>query len=215
MSIFNLIFIYGVVITIFNVIWFFFEWIIKLVFSTLSTNSTQIVKVISIGLLSVLLAHESNIFVINKSLELSNYEWFIKVTGALVLYIYIIGKAEKRNLKMFTNFNQANTSPQSNYPKWLPYIGVALYISGLFITDISNNALTNWFHDHIFDIYNTFFLKLIFGFLAFFFMLDIISRAFNHFSNIGKKTNRTQDQKQRSDNDFDDYEIVDDNKLNE
>lgn len=214
MSILKLIFIYGVVVTIFNVIWFFIEWLIKLVLTN-QIGTNQIVKTISIGILSVLLAHESNLFVSNNSIE-GNYEWVIKLIGALILYIYVVGKAEKRKLNVFAGLNQINANSQSSYPKWLPYLGVGLYIAGIFLTQISNNPLTNWFHNHIFDIYNTFFLKLIFGFIAFFFMLDIISRAFNAFSGSGEKQNPNQEvQREKSDDDFDDYEIVDDNKINE
>ncbi len=216
MSVFKLIFIYGVVITIFNIIWFFIEWVIKLLLSSSNNNINPTIKTISIAILSTLLAHESNLFVINKSLINTNYEWLIKVSGALILFIYIVGKAEKRNLKMFANFNQVNITNQSDYPKWLPYVGVVLYAAGLFIPELSNNQITNWFHENINDIYHTIFLKFIFSIIAFFFMLDIISRALNYFGKIGRKetTNFNNHQQKNNDN-FDDYEIVDDNKLNE
>lgn len=213
MSIFKLIFIYGVVVTIFNVIWFFIEWLIKLIV-TPQNSTTSIIKSISIAILSVLLAHESNLFVENREIK-GSYEWLIKTIGALTLYIYVVGKSEKRRLNVFANLNQINISNQSIYPKWLPYVGVGLYIVGLVLPENSNNVLTNWFHNHIFDIYNTFFLKLIFGFIAFFFMLDIISRAFNALSG-NKNTNSDNGfRENKEDNEFDDYEIVDDNKLNE
>ena len=203
------------VITIFNVIWFFIEWLIKLLLSDSSQNNSINVwiKVLSISVLSVLLAHESNLFTDNPNIN-DSYQWALKAVGALVLYIYVVGKAEKKSSRLFANINQINVTTASSYPKWLPYVGLCLYCIGLFVTSISNNNLTNWFHGHIFDIYNTFFLKLIFGVIAFFFMLNIISKAFGSFNKIGQKPNTNgANQNERSDDDFDDYEIVDDNKL--
>ena len=217
MSIFKLIFFYGVVITIFNVIWFFIEWLIKLLVSN-PENYTKInsgVKVVSISILSLLLAHESNLFTQNPDIN-ENHQWLLKLVGAFVLYIYIVGKSEKKIPRIFANVNQMNLTSTSNYPKWLPYVGLVLYVAGLFLTSISDNGLTNWFHGHIFDIYNTFFLKLIFGVIAFFFMLNIISKAFGSFSKIGQKPNTNgANQNERNEDDFDDYEIIDDTKINE
>lgn len=217
MSVFKLIFIFGIVITIFNVIWFFFEWLFKLLIADTSNQNkvNTLIKIISISLLSILLAHESNLFVIKHSIT-DNFEWFIKVSGAFVLYLYVVGKAEEKKLNIFSSFNQMNVSSTSPYPKWLPYLGIVLYALGLFLPELSSNVLTNWFHSNIFDIYNTFFLKLIFGIIAFFFMLNIIGKAFSSFLNFGaRKSDKTHSSQIKDENDFDDYEIVDDNKLNE
>lgn len=215
MSIFKFIFICSIVITIFNVIWFFIELLIKLLFSA-PENYAKVnrgVKVVSIVILSLLLAHESHLFA-SKAQFGSGFQTVIKVIGGIILFIYVVGKSEKRRINAFAGVNRVNISTSSAYPKWLSYVGMALYISGLFLPEISGNTLTNWFHSNIFDIYNTFLLKVIFGIIAFFFMIDIISRAFAYFTNFGQRSKKQQDNN-RNDDDFDDYEIVDDNHLNE
>lgn len=215
MSIFKFLFILSIVITIFNVIWFFIELLIKLLFSAPENYAkvNRVVKVVSIVILSLLLAHESLLFA-DKAQFSSGFQTAIKVIGGIVLFIYVVGKSEKRRINVFAGVNQINVSTSSAYPKWLPFVGLGIYTLGLFMPEISENTLTIWFHSNIFDIYNTFLLKVIFGIIAFFFMLDIISRAFAYFTNFGQRPKKKQDNN-RNDDDFDDYEIVDDNKLNE
>ena len=138
--------------------------------------------------------------------------------GGIVLYFYLISKMNKRK-NIITPFSNQKAQNVSEYDIKIEaiLIGVTLlfYIVALLYPEIGNHALNDWFYMKIQLIYDTFILNFIFGLIGIAFLIQILVQGMNSSGmaiNLltGKKTKTWSAQNSQVNNEYDDYEIVDD-----
>jgi hypothetical protein len=207
MNIIKLIYFFGIVITIFNIIWFFIGWLIKLLFAD-GKNFSQVnklVQLVGISLLSSVMALQTLEFTQQNNLSSIGIT-FLNTIGALIIYAYVIEKTHQSALKVSLFAQGANIRLSNQLPKWSVLVALAMYVLSILWAELAYNPINKWFYSNIYDIYDTFLLKLIFGIIAVFFVLNMLSKAFAATLALfaPKKNNNTT----TNDNEFDEFEVV-------
>ena len=230
MKLLHLIFSLGVLFAAYNFIWFFIEFILKsfrgLIPATLF--ETYLIKAVKY----YFLANITFGFCLDVSSIEPSYilDWQRLMVGGVILLTYLLGKVQKKQekLQFFGGFNM---------PKWTQLYSLPLEITLLvflaielivfyFSPGLSENALTQWFEATIQSLEATFILGFIFKVVGFFFLIGILMKLLNTINVIlsgrplfvsmssfsaGQGSNQTEEEEQQ----FSDYEEVQDEQLNE
>jgi hypothetical protein len=206
MNIIKLIYFFGIVITIFNIIWFFIGWLIKLLFADGRNFSTvnQLVQLLGISLLSSVMALQTLEFTQQNNLSAIGIT-LLNAVGAFIIYAYVIEKTYQSTFKVSMFAQGANIKLSNRLPKWSVLVALAIYVLSIVWAELAYNPLNKWFYSNIYDIYDTFLLKLIFGVIAVFFVINMLSKAFAATLSLFKIQPKT---KETSRQEFDDFEIV-------
>lgn len=147
----------------------------------------------------------------------------IVIFGILTLFFYLTGRLERNRMSIRVNnrmFSANTKEPDLRIEMLLIFAGLFYYSLCITNENIVNNNLNLWFFTVVNDLYDTPFLKWIFGFFGILFLVNIIFRSFIFFSNIantllGNKKNHNDGDDSDSSNDngdFADYEIIEDDK---
>jgi hypothetical protein len=210
MNIIKLIYFFGIVITIFNIIWFFIGWLIKLLFADGRNFSTvnQWVQLLGISLLSSVMALQTLEFTQQNNLSAIGIT-LLNAVGAFIIYAYVIEKTYQSTFKVSMFAQGANIKLSNRLPKWSVLVALAIYVLSIVWAELAYNPLNKWFYSNIYDIYDTFLLKLIFGVIAVFFVINMLSKAFAATLSLFKIQPKT---KETSRQEFDDFEIVEEDE---
>lgn len=211
MTILKLIYFYGIIITIFNLIWFFIGWLIKLLFADGKNFKTvnTIVQISGIALLSSIIALQTLEYVFQNNP--SNFIiTLLNVVGASIIYAYVMEKTYKVNLRFSVNIQGGSLKFDNIIPKWTVILALAVFAVSIIYHPLAYNSVNKWFYYNIYDIYDTFLLKVIFGIIAVFFVINMISKAFAATLSLFAPKQNNQTPK----DDFDDYEIVNEDDEN-
>ncbi|MFP5470321.1 MAG: hypothetical protein ACLGGV_01890 [Bacteroidia bacterium] len=206
MTILKLIYFYGIIITIFNLIWFFIGWLIKLLFADGKNFKlvNTIVQISGIVLLSSIIALQTLEYISQNNS--SNFGiTLLNIVGASIIYAYVMEKTYKVNLRFSVNIQGGSLKFDNTLPKWTVILALAAFAASIIYHPLAYNSVNKWFYYNIYDIYDTFLLKVIFGIIAIFFVINMISKAVAATLSLFAPKQNNQTPK----DDFDDYEIVD------
>ena len=143
------------------------------------------------------------------------------VLGGIVLLMYFVGKLQNSQNRVAVFQMMGRNFPQMpklsfNLRAEMIVIGaaVALFIVLRFYPWLATNAASRWFHESILSIEDAFFFGFVFKVIGFFFMLNMLFQmagGITFLLNGGKvpnSPNRRNDQENRKNDNFDDYEEV-------
>ncbi len=177
-----------------------------------------IIKTIHLYVLASISAMQTNAFLSDGMPKVA-----IVIFGILTLFLYLTGRLERNKMSIRVNnrmFSANAKEPDLRIEMLLIFAGLFYYSLCITNESIVHNNLNLWFFTVVNDLYDTPFLKWIFGFFGILFLVNIIFRSFVFFTNLAntllgnKKNNSGPDEPDSSDNgsDFADYEIIEDDK---
>lgn len=147
------------------------------------------------------------------------------IPSFIVLMVYFLGKLQQKEqrIQMMTNFTQGLQEVPFNRQWELALILLSgMAFAGLvFYPQFSENTISRWFQESILDIENTVLIGFVFKVIGFFFLTGMFVKMLNALNYIvsgrplvNVKTGFSS-KKKSSDDSFDDFEEIDDNKLSE
>ena len=230
MKLLHLIFSLGVLFAAYNFIWFFIELFVKSVrgLRPATLFETYLIKAVKY----FFLANITFGFCLDVSSIEPSYilDWQRLMVGGVILLTYLLGKVQKQQEKVqfFGGFNMPKISQVYSFPLEISLVTlVALeFVAFYFFPFVAENALAKWFEDSIQSLEATFLLGFIFKVVGFFFLIGIIMKLLNTINVIlsgrplfvsmssfsgGQPNNQTEEEEQQ----FADYEEVQDEQLNE
>lgn len=228
MKILEFIFHLGVVFAVFGFLWWIFTALLSLLRGGQSKSviETYSLKLINYFFLVSVTARfsEDDRFGLRGSDDFTGM-----IIGGLVLVMFLLGKIQKKEqqVAMLSAFQQvsplsARMKPVFHRNLEIVLLFVALGFYGLFLwlPETSFNPITNWFVDSIVNIVDTPVFGFIFKVIGFFFLLSVLFKFISGFltliglrpptiqANSYFHVNRDGDDKDKKDDDFDDYEEV-------
>jgi hypothetical protein len=215
MNILEFIFHFGVIIAVFTFLWWFFGLLLSLLFAPFGLTPRKIYyaqKTLKYFFL-VTVAFRFSLddrFGLQGSRDITGH-----IITALILFAYLIGKAEAKNnrIKFYANLGNIRrfelTPFERNKELLLIAFAVLVYAYFVIFPQGSYNLITNWFVDSIVSISDTPVFGWIFKIIGFFFLVMVIMRFVNgFFALLGLTQKQSTVIRKRKDNDFDDYEEV-------
>ena len=147
------------------------------------------------------------------------------VPSFIILMVYFLGKLQQKEqrIQMMTNFMQGLQEAPFNRQWELALIVLSgLTFAGLVCyPQYSENVISTWFQKSILDIENTVLIGFVFKVIGFFFLIGMFLKMLNALNYIlsGKPLVNVKTgfgtKQGKSDDSFDDFEEIDDNKLSE
>ena len=146
------------------------------------------------------------------------------IFAGIILLTYFTGKLQRNQSRsMFTKLAGTGLPIQKmtfNLKAESIIIALSLVLFSVFwfFPNYATNPLSNWFHKSIMDIYDTPIFGFIFKVIGFFFLLSIIFKMVNAFTfllsggKISPPGSSNPHSNERNEDDFDEYEDVDDNE---
>lgn len=224
MDLINLIFRLGVLFAIYGFLWFFIELALKLLIGGRKRTLGEIYLIKTVKYL--FLVNVTFLFCLEQ-LDEPDFQvnYLSLVPSFIVLMVYFLGKLQQKEqrIQMMTNFTKGMQEVPFNRHWELALILLSgLAFSGLvFYPQFSENGISRWFQESILDIENTVLIGFVFKVIGFFFLIGMFFKMLNALNYIisGKplvnvKTGFSS-KKNSSDDSFDDFEEIDDNKLSE
>jgi hypothetical protein len=147
----------------------------------------------------------------------------MNITGLIVLFLYLLGKVQSNRMRFKIQsgvMGNLNVRAEKPNPKVeLAFLLGSLVLYSLCIAEpkVALNDITLWFFNAIWDIYDTIIIGWIIKIIGFFFLLSILFRAIAVIQVCIAKLNGT-DTKQnntRQQQDYDDFEVMDDENSND
>ena len=145
------------------------------------------------------------------------------VPSFIILMVYFLGKLQQKEqrIQMMTNFMQGLQEAPFNRQWELALIVLSgLTFAGLVCyPQYSENVISAWFQKSILDIENTVLIGFVFKVIGFFFLIGMFLKMLNALNYIlsGKPLVNVKTgfgtKQGKSDDSFDDFEEIDDNKL--
>ena len=143
----------------------------------------------------------------------------------IILMVYFLGKLQQKEqrIQLMTNFTQGlNDVPfHRNWEIGLLVVSAMAFVGFVFFPQYSENGISRWFQRSILDIENMVLIGFIFKVIGFFFLTGLFVKMLNALNFIisGKPMVNVRTsmgtKKNPSDDSFDDFEEIDDNKLSE
>ena len=143
----------------------------------------------------------------------------------IILMVYFLGKLQQKEqrIQMMTNFMQGLQEVPFNRQWELALIVLSGFtFAGLVLyPQYSENAIATWFQKSILDIENTVLIGFVFKMIGFFFLIGMFFKMLNALNYIvsGKPLVNVKTgfgtKQGKSDDSYDDFEEIDDNKLSE
>lgn len=224
MELINLIFRLGVLFAIYGFLWFFIEWGMKLLIGGRKRTLGEIYLIKTVKYL--FLVNVTFLFCLEQMDEpVFQVNYLNLVPSFIILMVYFLGKLQQKEqrIQMMTNFMQGLQEAPFNRQWELALIVLSgLTFAGLVCyPQYSENVISAWFQKSILDIENTVLIGFVFKVIGFFFLIGMFLKMLNALNYIlsGKplvnvKTGFVTKQG-KSDDSFDDFEEIDDNKLSE
>ena len=182
MKVLHFLFLLGVCFTIFEFLWglfkILFNFLTGSIQSAIKTNSIRIIKYILFTAVAIQFVH-----IVNTDSGLINNQGVSITLGALLIFFYLIGKYQNRaaytQIKGIANQFMKGFMPVFDSKLEIALIlgAVGFFVLGSFYPLSTANGITNWFTDAILNIYNTPFFGFIFKLIAFFVLINTLSRA--------------------------------------
>jgi hypothetical protein len=220
----NLIFRLGVLFAIYGFLWFFIEMGLKLLIGGRKRTLGEIYLIKTVKYL--FLVNVTFLFCLEQ-LDEPDFQvnYLSLVPSFIVLMVYFLGKLQQKEqrIQMMTNFTQGLQEVPFNRQWELALILLSgLAFGGLvFYPQFSENGISRWFQESILDIENTVLIGFVFKVIGFFFLIGMFFKMLNALNYIisgrplvNVKTGFSS-KKNSSDDSFDDFEEIDDNKLSE
>jgi hypothetical protein len=220
----NLIFRLGVLFAIYGFLWFFIELGLKLLIGGRKRTLGEIYLIKTVKYL--FLVNVTFLFCLEQ-LDQPDFQvnYVSLIPSFIVLMVYFLGKLQQREqrIQMMTNFTQGLQEVPFNRQWELALILLSgMAFAGLvFYPKFSENAISRWFQESILDIENTVLIGFVFKVIGFFFLTGMFVKMLNALNYIvsgrplvNVKTGFSS-KKKSSDDSFDDFEEIDDNKLSE
>ena len=224
MELINLIFRLGVLFAIYGFLWFFIELGLKLLIGGRKRTLGEIYLIKTVKYL--FLVNVTFLFCLEQ-LDQPDFQvnYVSLIPSFIVLMVYFLGKLQQKEqrIQMMTNFTQGLQEVPFNRQWELALILLSgMAFAGLvFYPQFSENAISRWFQESILDIENTVLIGFVFKVIGFFFLTGMFVKMLNALNYIvsgrplvNVKTGFSS-KKKSSDDSFDDFEEIDDNKLSE
>lgn len=224
MELINLIFRLGVLFAIYGFLWFFIEWGMKLLIGGRKRTLGEIYLIKTVKYL--FLVNVTFLFCLEQMDEpVFQVNYLNLVTSFIILMVYFLGKLQQKEqrIQMMTNFMQGLQEAPFNRQWELALIVLSgLTFAGLVCyPQYSENVISTWFQKSILDIENTVLIGFVFKVIGFFFLIGMFLKMLNALNYIlsGKPLVNVKTgfgtKQGKSDDSFDDFEEIDDNKLSE
>jgi hypothetical protein len=228
MKLLEFIFHLGVLFAAYNFIWFFIEFLVKTLSGLQGTSVWQ--TYLSKAIKYLVLTNITFVFCLDYAKLEPSYvlDWQRLMVGGIILLTYLLGKFQKQQerIQFLGGFNLPQSKKVYSFPLEVTLLVlVSLEFTALyFFPQFADNLLSNWFESNIKSLENAFLLGFIFKVIGFFFLIGIFLKLLNtinmllsgkplfvsmsRFSNGQTTTEESEDQ-------FSDYEEVQDEQLNE
>ena len=224
MELINLIFRLGVLFAIYGFLWFFIEWGMKLLIGGRKRTLGEIYLIKTVKYL--FLVNVTFLFCLEQMDEpVFQVNYLNLVPSFIILMVYFLGKLQQKEqrIQMMTNFMQGLQEAPFNRQWELALIVLSgLTFAGLVCyPQYSENVISAWFQKSILDIENTVLIGFVFKVIGFFFLIGMFLKMLNALNYIlsGKPLVNVKTgfgtKQGKSDDSFDDFEEIDDNKLSE
>lgn len=207
-------FLIGIVFISFNIIWFLFSSLLKMVLGETGNIEKYILRVSQ----SYFLASVTALATINYAADKSQFHIFVSI-AAVILFFYLINKIEKRKKLMQFNlgFNKDYVSFNSSGLKYdvvIAVLTVGFFLYAVYYPLCVQNGLNDWLFNAINKLYNSFFIGDIIGIIGVFFILGIFIKGFVSFQTLYRQFSEMINGKSKPGFDekegFTEYEIVED-----
>ena len=224
MELINLIFRLGVLFAIYGFLWFFIEWGMKLLIGGRKRTLGEIYLIKTVKYL--FLVNVTFLFCLEQMDEpVIQVNYLNLVPSFIILMVYFLGKLQQKEqrIQMMTNFMQGLQEAPFNRQWELALIVLSgLTFAGLVCyPQYSENVISAWFQKSILDIENTVLIGFVFKVIGFFFLIGMFLKMLNALNYIvsGKPLVNVKTgfgtKQGKSDDSYDDFEEIDDNKLSE
>jgi hypothetical protein len=210
----------GIIFIVFSLVWGFFNMVFRLAIGLRPLHPLEdyTIKIVHLYVLASISAMQTTAFLSDGMPKVA-----IVIFGILTLFFYLTGRLERNRMSIRVNnkmFSSNAKEPDLRIEMLLIFLGLFYYSLCITNENIVNNNLNIWFFTVVNDLYDTPFLKWIFGFFGILFLINIIFRSFVFFTNLAntilgnKKNNSGPNDSGPTDNgdDFADYEIIEDDK---
>lgn len=212
LTMFQFAFLLGIVFICFNLIWFLFSSLLKLVLGKTGEVEKYILRVSQ----SYFLASVSALATINYGEHFYSLNVLV-ILGSVILFLYLINKIEQRKKMMqfnmqlnkdYVTFNSLNLK----YDIIVAILTVIFYVYAVYSPSCVQNGVNDWLYEAITNLYNMFFIGFVIGIIGVFFIISIFIKGFvsfqilyNQFSEMinGKKATAFDETEG-----YTDYEIV-------
>ncbi|MFA5574380.1 MAG: hypothetical protein WC994_04930 [Brumimicrobium sp.] len=218
MHIINFIFHIGVVLAVYNFLW----WIVMLVFKILrGMGQKHIFEIYFIKAIRYLfLADVIFLVAIEESGGLLLLNYFI--IAGLIMLVYFMGKIQKNQMKssffsvrtsgniqgMNSIFNQIKPIFDIRYEILVVTLALGLYIFFLIFPGYAYNPIANWFLENIKGIEEAPIFGFIFKVIGFFFLVSVLLKMVNGIMTVLTGRGLSRRRNDDDDNHFDDYTEV-------
>ena len=222
MDLINLIFRLGVLFAIYGFLWFFIELALKLLIGGRKRTLGEIYLIKTVKYL--FLVNVTFLFCLEQYFELQ-VNYMNVIPSFIVLMVYFLGKLQQneQRIQLMSSFTQGMKETPFNR-RWeiaIIVLSALSFIGFVYFPHYSENGISRWFQESILDIENTVLIGFVFKVIGFFFLIGMFFKMLNALNYIisGKplvnvKTGFSS-KKNSSDDSFDDFEEIDDNKLSE
>jgi hypothetical protein len=220
----NLIFRLGVLFAIYGFLWFFIEMGLKLLIGGRKRTLGEIYLIKTVKYL--FLVNVTFLFCLEQMDEpVFQVNYLNLAPSFIILMVYFLGKLQQKEqrIQMMTNFMQGLQEVPFNRQWELALIIFSgfTFVGLVFYPQYSENAISTWFQKSILDIENTVLIGFVFKVIGFFFLIGMFLKMLNAINYIvsGKPLVNVKTgfgtKQGKSDDSFDDFEEIDDNKLSE
>lgn len=184
---FQFAFLLGIVFICFNLIWFLFSSLLKMVLGKTGDVEKYILRVSQ----SYFLASVSALATINYGKHFHGFNSLV-VVGSVILFLYLINKIEQRRKVMqfnmqlnkdFVGFNSSNLK----YDIIVAFLTVIFYVYAVYNPACVQNGVNDWLYGAITDLYDMFFIGFVIGIIGVFFIISIFIKGFVSFQLIYKQ----------------------------
>lgn len=221
MDILEFIFRLGIIFIVFSLVWGFFNLLFRLAIGLRPLHPIEdyTIKTIHLYVLASISAMQTTAFLSDGMPKVA-----IVIFGILTLFFYLTGRLERNRMTIRMNnrvFSSNAKEPDLRIEMLLIFAGLFYYSLCITNENIVNNNLNLWFFTVVNDLYDTPFLKWIFGFFGILFLMNIIFRSFVFFNNLANSLLGNKNKNSGSDpenpsgkdsGDYTDYEIIEDDK---
>jgi len=215
MELINLIFRLGVLFSIYGFLWFFIDFILKML---VGGRTRTIVEVYLIKSLKYLfLVNVTFLFCLDINQQVVTLKNLLP--SAIILLMYFIGKFQQKQkqIRLMGSFGNESFNEGFNLRAEIALITAAilLFISFIYFPQYASNGVANWFRESIIDLETTVLIGFIFKVIGFFFLVGMIIKMVNAVIYIlsGQpfidiQTSINSGKEKRKSDDFDDFEEV-------
>jgi hypothetical protein len=215
MTLINLIFRLGVLLSIYGFLWFFIDSILKMLVGGRTRTIVEVYIIKSINYL--FLVNVTFLFCLDNNQQDVSFHNLLPT--ALILLIYFIGKFQQKQKQIKIMGSIGKELFQETFDTRAEIILIAfsvlLFVSFLSFPEYASNGIANWFHESILDLESTVLIGFIFKIIGFFFLVGMLLKMINALLYIlsGKplidiNTSIRKGKNNRKTNDFDDYEEI-------